>query len=731
MPPIKHSICRQKTASLACIGLIAMSSAISAQEVAEEPVISCPQPATASAIPPAPDRSRMPIIIYAQEMDASNASQGQASGDVEVYRGDQHMTTDLVLYNPEGRVVTIPGDMSYEDQQLWINGSEAEYSFDQESGTFSMIDYGLTGSSANGTADYAELIGGHTAQLHRISYTTCPGDDPDWVLSAQKLDLKHDDGWGEARGAKLEFKGIPIFYAPYFTFPIDDRRKTGFLYPSFSNTNDNGFEFGVPFYWNIAPNQDATIEPRYFTKRGLMISGDYRFMTQKTRGNLDFDWMPNERHTGDLRYHYRFLHNARPWRRWRTALVVDRVSDDRYFQDFGTNLKQTSTQFLRSSGTITGVGRYWDFEIMADDFQVVDEGVTPQNQPYRRVPRLAFVLDRPLGPTGFAVALDSELVYFDRDVGTTGARLDLYPKIYWERYAHWGFIKPSLGYRHTSYNLDPLLEDTDDSPTRGLAIASLDAGLFFDRQTASGGTQTLEPRLFYLYVPYENQNDLPQFDTGEFTFGFSQLFNTNSFAGSDRQTNANQLSVALTTRSFDGKNGQELWNLSAGQIFYFDPQRVYLNDPLNLTENYSPFIAELTWHPFTQISTVAGLQYDWELNRIQVGSFGVRWSGQSGQRVGFEYRFRRDRVDQFDFRIFWPINESWRLLSRVNYSFADDDALELQGGIEYESCCWAIRTVFRRYLKNRDGDYRNGIFLELNLKGLASLGNRAQELFNN
>jgi len=327
--------------------------------------------------------------------------------------------------------------------------------------------------------------------------------------------------------------------------------------------------------------------------------------------------------------------------------------------------------------------------------------------------------------------LDSELVYFDRAAGVTGARLDVYPRVVWHHYAHWGFLKPSVGFRYTGYDLDRMGLPGDDSPTRSLPIASLDTGLYFDRYSDDGDTQTLEPRLFYLYVPYRDQAMLPDFDTGQFTFGFSQLFNTNRFAGADRQSAANQLAVALTTRNFNGASGQEKWSFSVGQIFYFEPLRVFLVEPPERYGHYSPFIAEATWYPSSRISTSAGLQWDWETNRFDVGSFGIRWSGERGQRVGFEYRYRRDRVDQFDFRIFWPINDRWRALSRINYSFSDDDMLEIQGGVEYESCCWAVRTVYRRYLKNRDGDYRDGIFFELNLKGLASLGTRAQDLFRN
>ncbi|NCF62071.1 MAG: LPS assembly protein LptD, partial [Gammaproteobacteria bacterium] len=236
------------------------------------------------------------------------------------------------------------------------------------------------------------------------------------------------------------------------------------------------------------------------------------------------------------------------------------------------------------------------------------------------------------------------------------------------------------------------------------------------------------PRLFYLYVPYEQQNDLPVFDTGEFTFGFSQLFNTNRFAGADRQGDANQLSLAVSTSHFDNESGQALWTLSLGQIFYFEQQKVQLDDSLPIDDDVSPFIAEFDWRLFSRFSAIAGMQWNWERRQLDVGSLGFRYQGSKGEQIRFEYRFRRDRVDQFNFNIFWPINESWRVLSRVNYSFSDDDLLEIQGGVEYESCCWAFRTVVRRYLKNRDGDYRNGIYVELNLKGLASIGTGSGQL---
>jgi len=709
-------------------GLTAVAPA-QAEETTPSVAISCPGATLGPVLPKAPDRSQEPVILFARYLDASSDEAGEAREDVELFRGDQHIATEKVIYDPGSKILTFPVAVSYEDQQIWINGESANYSFVEETGQFSLIDYGITGSSANGTADSIELVGGNTSHLRNLVYTTCAGEKPDWLLSARELELRHDEGVGIARGAKLTFKGVPILYTPYFSFPIDDRRKSGFLYPGFSNTNDNGFEISQPWYWNIAPNQDAVIEPHYYTSRGFMLSAEYRFLTRKTNGNLEFDYMPNDRKTDTDRYRYRIEHRARPWARWNTNLLIDRVGDDDYFQDFGTSLYQTSLQYLQSSATLNGVGRYWNLEFLVDDFQVIDESVLPQNEPYRRLPRILFWLDQPFGRSGFSVSAYSELVYFDRNSGTTGARLDLLPAVYWQKYASWGFIKPGLGYRYTVYDLDRAENFGDDTPTRGMTTASVDSGLYFDRTNSDGSTQTLEPRLFYLYVPYRDQADLPLFDTSLFTFGFSQLFNTNRFAGADRQGDANQVSAAISTRNYDSTSGEVQWALNLGQIFYLQPLRVPLDGDVEINQDVSPFIAEFTWHPFTRFSARTGAQWDWEKNRLDVGSVGITYAGKQGERASFDYRYRRDRVDQFDLRLFWPINERWRMLSRVNYSFSDDDLLEFQAGIEYESCCWAIRTVVRRYLKNRDGDYRDGIFIELNLKGLASIGTRAQDLF--
>ncbi len=689
----------------------------------------CPGPALAAVLPTEPDRSGAPIYVDAQRFSATAGGPAQAHGGVLLQRADQRLETETLEYNPENRTLNLPVPLIYQDARVEIQADNAQYAFDEDSGFFSGVNYQFVGATAHGTAAEVRVENRVRSYLVDPEFTTCPGDDPEWLLSAGEVEFRHDEGYAIARHAKLEFMDIPILYAPWFTFPIDDRRKSGFLYPEASIANDNGVEVGIPYYWNIAPNQDATLTPRYFTDRGAMLTGEYRLLTRRTRGTLEFDYLPSDKTTNELRYQYKLRHRARLGTKWRSSISINRVSDDQYFQDFGVSLSETARQFLRSSAGLAGSGRYWTFSLSADDFQVIDEAVTERQEPYRRLPRVRFEIERPFGFSGLDFSLASEAVYFDRPVGITGARADLYPRLGWNMERYWGFFRTGAGYRYTAYGLDRQGLPGDESPDRGTAIVSLDSGLFFEREQGQGLMQTLEPRVFYLWVPYRDQTDLPDFDTSEFTFGYSQLFHTNRFTSADRQSNANQITLAVSTRSLNTNSGQERWSLGVGQIFYFDELKVSLNNRTPDPVDASPFIGEFSWFPFSRFSGRVAAQWNWDDQKVDVWTLGMDYNSGSIGRMGFEYRFRRDRLDQVDLRYLWPINERWTVLSRVKYALDERELLEAQAGLEYESCCWGLRLIGRRYLKNRDGDARDAIYLELRLKGLGDFGREPPPLF--
>ena len=269
----------------------------------------------------------------------------------------------------------------------------------------------------------------------------------------------------------------------------------------------------------------------------------------------------------------------------------------------------------------------------------------------------------------------------------------------------------------------------ETTPDRGTSILSLDSGLFMERSNKNGSIQTLEPRLFYLNVPYVDQSELPDFDSAPYTFGFSQLFKTDRFTGADRQSDANQLTMAVTSRNISQTLGRELWSLSFGQIIYFEEPKVEnIFDPL-MDKNASPFIGEFLIRPTRRLSGRISAQWNWKTSEIDVATFGVTHTFKNGTRFGAEYLYRRGSLDQFDIRYFQPVNESWRVLGRVNYSLRDSDLLAAEAGFEYDSCCWALRVVAKRFLRNREGDHRDALYIELMLKGLTNVGRRSSPLF--
>ncbi|MEX2499021.1 MAG: LPS assembly protein LptD [Wenzhouxiangellaceae bacterium] len=716
------------TLALAAGPSITLAQDSSSESVA--PAEQCQAPGTI------PDRGQLqrsnslPMDIRADDMSAPGNAPMRFSDNVELIHGDQNLKTDLLIYDPDTGEVLAPGWLEYSDALVRLRAGSARYNTESSAGQFNEVRYYIAGAAGAGNAGVILMTDESHAQVQRFDFTTCDVEDPDWQLKAGDVKLDFERSVGTARNARLEFKGVPILYSPWLSFPLNDERKTGFLYPQFGSSSDNGIDLAAPWYWNIAPNQDATLTPRLIGDRGFMLGSEYRFLTRRQAGTFNFDYLPDDDDDGrdnSDRWLGRIRHQARLAPNWSSRLNFNRVSDEDYFLDLGNDLDSSAIQFLRSDFSITGRGTFWQMQTTFDTFQVLDRDVREEREPYDRLPRVEFDADWPL-PAGLTMSLNSEAVYFDRSEGVTGLRLDALPELALRVVRPGWFFEPALGLRATAYNLDDS-ESGDDSPARVQPIFSLDGGLVFERRTASGRLQTLEPRAFYLYVPGREQDDLPLFDTRELTFSFAQLFQTNRFSGADRQMDANQMTLALTSRLLDDENGRSIVDASVGQIFFFDDPNVGLRDEQRQSRSVSASVGEINWRPSTRFLVSAGLQWDAEDNETDVAAFGLRWKGQDARQVQIGYRFRRDSVDQIDIRGRYPITRNLNLISRFDFSFRDSTALELLGGIEYESCCWAIRASIRRYIRDRESDKRTAFFIELHLKGLGSLGRRPYNLF--
>ena len=681
-----------------------------------------------------PDRGRLergadlPLDIEADDIDAPGNAPMRFAGNVRFSRGDQQLRTDELIYDRVTGEVVLPGWLEYEDALLRMEASAARYDTEQSTGNFDAVRYFIAGAAGAGHAQSVEMLDPEHARVQGFDFTTCDIEDPDWQLKAGDVKLDFERAVGTARHARLEFKGVPILYSPWLSFPLNDERKSGFLYPQFGSSSDNGIDLAVPYYWNIAPNRDATFTPRVIGDRGLLLGSEFRFLGRRQAGTFRFDYLPDDRRADRDRWLGRIRYQAALAPGWSTRLNFNRVNDPDHFLDLGNELESSSIQFLRSDLSLSGRGRNWLFRTTFDTFQVLDRDVLDRNEPYDRLPRIEFDGDWPLrGDLRFR--FDSEAVYFERDVGVTGMRLDALPELALRIVRPGWFFEPALGLRATAWSLENSAA-ADDTPSRIQPLLSLDGGLVFERSLANGWLQTLEPRAFYLYVPQRDQDDLPLFDTRELTFSFAQLFQTNRFSGPDRQADANQLTLAVTSRLLENGSGRSILDASLGQIVFFEDSETTLpNRPVE-DRSVSATVGEINWRPTDRFLLSAGLQWDPEDNETDVAAFGLRWKGNDARQVQFGYRFRRDRVDQIDMRARYPLRPGLNLIGRFGYSFEDETTLEALGGIEYESCCWAVRASVRHYVNDRDEGKRTALFVELHLKGLGSLGRAPYNLFS-
>jgi LPS-assembly protein len=689
-------------------------------------------------LPDASAREGSEATIDAEGFDLADRERITVEGDVEIGRADQLLRTQRLQYDSASGEYVVDTPVTYQDAGVLVAAQRGEGNIQAGTADFSGVRYQFLGSRGNGRAERVQILDPERSRMERMSFSTCDIDEPDWELRASRIDLDQETGVGKARNATLYFHDFPLLYLPYGEFPIDDRRKSGFLLPTIGSSNSGGFDFTLPYYLNLAPNYDMTLFPRIVGSRGYMLGAEFRYLFGPDhRGELFGTWLPDDKDYGDSRGYFEARHYSRLADQWWFDADIRQVSDDRYFEDFGDSLSIASTSLLPSRAGVYGRGRWWNAEVVLDAWKIVDPTVPPSAEPYRRLPRAVFDASEYIG-LGLMAGVDSELVHFSKNEGSdSGTRLDVYPWLALPIERSGWFLRPELGWRQTEYEFDVANYGKRDE-SRGLPIFSLDSGLIFERETNLFGRdwlQTLEPRLFYLYVPYEDQSDIPVFDTQELTFGFGQLFRTNRFVGADRQADANQVTLAVTSRLIDDADGRERLTASFGQIRYFRPQRVQLGrNTAEADFAASAFVGEVGVRLSDDWYAAVGGQWNPETNATDVSS--LRVQKQIGERgvVNFTYRHRRNSfrdetfVEQVDASALYALNERWRLVGRWNWSIKDAATLEALGGFEYESCCYAIRLLGRHYVRNTEGDRNNAIYLEIELKGLGSLGRRSEDL---
>ncbi|HSS63525.1 MAG TPA: LPS assembly protein LptD [Gammaproteobacteria bacterium] len=663
-------------------------------------------------------------FVTADSADMVEGGVSVLTGNVIIDRGREQLGADKVSYDEPGQVIDAEGNVRYWNQGFHASGASGRMLLDKDQSTLENASFIDLPSHGRGTAEHVVVSGRDRVNARRATYTTCNPGSADWLLAASRIELDRTTDVGSATNVWVKFKKVPVFYSPYLTFPLSDKRKTGFLVPSFRVSGSNGVEATVPYYFNIAPNYDATLALRPMSDRGIQTQGEFRYLTKWGEGLFGGEYLPEDREFDDDRAAFRFQHGGEFIRRWRADANFDWVSDNDYFEDLGTELAISSQSFLERRADLTYTGDAFWARARAQGYQTIDETLASDSRPYERLPQLYAATSLKERNRRLNVGASAEAVRFDRDASVTGGRLDLRPSLSYPYRTAGTFFVPNVALRYTYYKLDGVAAGADEEPDRLVPTASVDSGLFFERSLDIGEgsfIQTLEPRAFYLFVPFDEQRDLPVFDTGEYTFTFAQLFREDRFSGADRVGDANQLSLALTTRLLSAE-GEEIVRGSVGQIRYFRDRKVTLPGEPRETQDGSDLAAEVAasfarrWRVLGAVLWNPG---DEQTNR---STLSLRYQPDERRVINLSYRFIRDLTEQTDVSLAWPLATNWRAVARFNYSLEENTTLETFAGIEYESCCWGLRLVGRRYLTNTEGDHSNAIFLELELKGLAGLG---------
>jgi len=705
-----------------------------------------------NTLEPLADRNQAPTQIEGDALLGTEASP-EYVGNVILQRHDQFLSADSLRMNTQTGDYVAQGHIRYSDSDLRLIAEHAEGNQDTDVHKISQIQYQLIDRRGNGVADSVELRGSF-AQMQRSTYTTCDPSQLWWQLRAPHIEVDNETGFGTARNAVVQVGKVPVLYVPWFRFPIDDRRSTGLLYPKLGVSSRNGFDYAQPIYFNLAPNYDDTLTPRWMSRRGWQVNNEFRYLYRQGRGQLDGSFMPNDRLRDKDRSQlaYSGWHNINAT--WQARASLGWVSDERYVEDFSNRLLGISASNVQSTFGMYGSSHHWRAGIMADHWQLADYTLTEAALPYNRTPRLFVEWNQEIGG-GFEASMWAEAVQFTHDdihlkntdferTGLTqtrpgGSRLDLKPHISLPLSGAAWYVTPALAWRHTFWHLDQGLATNLGSKrnrTRSLPISSLDAGLFFDRETIARGQphlRTLEPRVFYLRTPYREQADLPLFDTRTFPFSWGQLFRDSRFTGADRQSDAHQITTALTTRLINQTTGQERLSASVGQITYLRDSRVTLinSNPI-IEKGKSAWVGDVTWVPVPRWTLGSTYQWNPDLRREEVFNAYARYLLPVEGIVNLNYRYRRNPSDnktqlrQADFSFFYPINPRWSIVGRYYHSLLDEQPLEIIGGVQWGSCCVNVRAVMRRYVKNREGEMDNSVQIEFEFKGLASAGQDTQ-----
>ena len=651
-------------------------------------------------------------------------------GDVSFCLGNHRLDVRTATFDQRENRFEFSGKVAYSGDSMRVRATDALLDLDDERFRFGMAEYALRDSLVRGSAEEILLDGEQgRVLLDNVSYTSCLPGRSHWELRAGSIEVEQESGFGRARKLSLRLLDLPILYLPSLSFSARGTRKSGFLVPEIGSSSRRGAELEAPWYWNIAPNMDATLTPRYLSRLGFFAGADYRFITRKSSGRVSLGYLPNDKLRGRARFDFNLAMQAQLSGRWRLIADGRWVSDKFYIEDIGRGFWEQAQTHLRREIAAAYAGDNIDALFRVTGHQVVHPDVERLFRPHVRVPEFRLHGRWPDILPNLDARLWAETGWFEHSERTSGARVHLEPQLLARYRAGPIDVKPSLAMMITGYHVSEPFRQDYDSYYRVLPVASVDASAGLWRRFASQNLDvSLRPRAMLSFIPTVNQDQMPVFDTIIPDFNYVQLFRPNRYLGFDRVGDSLHLSAGVQGVIHRGSDGSELLRFTLGQRYNFRGRSVSLEGLSSQEDAASDYIAEFAY----------GLGEDWwvdmrylwdaEIDAASRSEVAVVYRKDPRRNVRLAYRSRWARTENLDLAFRWAINERWAAVGRYNYSFAEDVELERYLGFEYESCCIAVALLWRRHVERDASLGGASVYLQVTLKGLTSLGGDAREM---
>jgi len=669
------------------------------------------------------------VIVRSDNAQMIQDTTAQFDGNVKITSVDAIILADRANITDSGKEVVASGDVVYQDPSLKVLSQGVEFNTNLQLLQMEDSDYELKNIAGRGSAKLLSLSGERGLTLESVTFTTCPKGSEDWKIKASEISIGKDKPFGEAYNTTFYLAGIPVFYLPYFAFPVTAERQTGLLFPKIGSSRSVGVEYEQPVYWNIAPNYDATISPRYMTERGLQLKTEFRYLQENSSGELQLEYLANDLDTAtnDERYFYRYTHQGKIADDWNLNVDFSGLSDDNYIVDLGSDYYNRADTHLYRQVGVSYYTEHLDYTLRFRDFEVIGD----HPDVYRALPEMKLNYSSELNQYA-EFNLASELAYFQNSLESkpNAIRFHVQPSIKLPYQRAWGELLAEVSVLNTYYAQD--VEDDSalaDETLRTITEGRLYGSLIFEKQQSvfsQDYTLTLEPKAQYLYTSFKNQDNIGLYDTTPLLTNFGNLFRGQEFTGLDRINDNNQFTLGLTARLIDQKNREQMV-FSLGQIFYLKDAE--LLGELR-TEKRSALAAEFDWQVNQRWFLHSDIQIETQTDKVERSSFATEYRVEDDKLIQLNHRYIRDlsgeQIDQIGLSASWPINKDWHWVGRWYRDLKRSRTTESFFGLQYESCCWALRVTAQRHLSNRfdvtgnrsSEDFDSGIALQFIFKGI-------------